>query len=84
VYGDSPEFGLKRQLMSSSCFTSNEALYGYKEDQKNIKEQEEPIKDNEPEDESVLDLNTQIVSLSQQHNRGKVLRNIDQQLKLRS
>ncbi len=84
VYGDSPEYGLKRQLMSSSCFTRYEALYGYKEDQENKKEQEEPIKDNESEDESVLDLNTQRALLSPQHKRGKVLRNIIQQLNLRS
>ncbi len=84
VYGNSPEYGLKRQLMSSFCFTRDEALYGYKEDQENKKEQEEPIKDNEFEDESVLDLNTQKSSLSLHHKRGKVLRNINQQLNLRS
>jgi hypothetical protein len=81
VYGNSPEYGLKRQLMSSSCFTRDEVLYGYKDDQENKKEHEEPINDNEPEDESVLDLNTQRASL---YKRGKVLRNIDQQLHLRS
>jgi hypothetical protein len=84
VYGDSPEYGLKRQLLSSSCFTRDEALYGYKEDQENKKEQEELIKDNESEEESVLDFNTQKASLSPQHKRGQVLRNIDQQLNLRS
>ncbi len=83
VYGDSSEYGLKRQLMSSSCFTSNEALYGYEEDQENKKEQEEPITDNESEEESVMDFNTQKASLSPQNKRGKVLRNIDQ-LNLRS
>jgi hypothetical protein len=46
VYGDSPEYGLKRQLLSSSWFTRDEVLYGYEEDQENKKEQEEPIKDN--------------------------------------
>ncbi len=84
VYGKSPEYGLKRQLMSSSYFTRDEALYGYEEDQENKKEQEEPIKDNEPEDESVLDLNTQRALLSPQHKRGKVSWNIDQQLNLTS
>jgi hypothetical protein len=84
VYGDSPEYGLKRQLMYSSCFTRDEALYGYEENQKNKKEQEEPIKGNEPEHESVLDLNMQRASLSPQPKRGKVLRNIDQQLNLTS
>ncbi len=83
VYGNSSEHGLKRQLMSSSCFTSDEALYGYKEDQENKKEQEEPITDNESEEESVLDFNTQKTPLSPQNKRGKVLRNIDQ-LNLRS
>jgi hypothetical protein len=78
VYGDSSEYGLKRQLMSSSCFTSNEVLYGYKDDQENKKEQEEPITDNESEEEPVLDFNTQKSSLSLQNERGKVLRNIDQ------
>jgi hypothetical protein len=58
-------------------------LYGYKEDQENKKEQEEPIKDNESEEESVLDFNTQKASLSPQHKRGKVLRNIEE-LNLRS
>ncbi len=45
--------------MSSSCFTriEIEVLYGYKEDQENKTEQEEPIKDNEHEHEPVLDLN---------------------------
>ena len=47
------------------------------------KEQEEPIKDNESEEESVLDFNTQKASLSPQQKRGKVLRNIEQ-LNLRS
>jgi hypothetical protein len=74
VYGDSPEYGLKRQLMSGSCFTRDEALYGYEEDQENEKEQEEPIKDNESEEESVLDFNMQKAILSPQHKRGKVLR----------
>jgi hypothetical protein len=37
VYGNSPEYGLKRQHMSSSCFTRDEALYGYKEYQENKK-----------------------------------------------
>jgi hypothetical protein len=54
VYGNSPEYGLKRQL---SCCTRDEVLYGYKEYQENKREQEEPIKDNEPEHEPVLDLN---------------------------
>jgi hypothetical protein len=58
VYGNSPEYGLKRQLMSNSCFTRDEELYGYKEDQENKVEQEESIKDNGSEDELVLDLNT--------------------------
>jgi hypothetical protein len=84
VYGDFPEYELMRQLLSNSCFTRDEALYGYKEDQENKKEQEEPIKDNESEDESDLDLNMQKASLSPQHKRGKVLRNINQQLNLRS
>jgi hypothetical protein len=83
VYGDSPEYGLKRQLLSSSCFARDEVLIGYEEDQENKKEQEEPIKDNEFEEESVLDFNTQKASSSPQHKRGKVLRNIEQ-LNLRS
>ncbi len=83
VYGNFPEYGLKRQLLSRSCFTRDEALYGYNEDQENKKEQEEPIKDNESEEESVLDFNMQKASLSPQHKRGKVLRNIEQ-LNLRS
>jgi hypothetical protein len=73
VYNNSSENGLKRQLMSSSCFTSNEALYGYKEDQENEKEQEELITDNESEEESDLDSNTQKASLSLQNKKGKVL-----------
>ncbi len=81
VYGDSPEYGLKRQLVSSSCFTRDEALYGYEEYQENKQEQEKPIKDNEPEHEPVLDSNAQRASLSPQHKRGKVFRNIDPQLK---
>ena len=78
VYNNSSEYGLKRQLLSSSCFTSNETLCGYKEDQENEKEQEEPITDNESEEELVLDFNMQKASLSPQHKRGKVLRNIEQ------
>ncbi len=77
VYCDSPEYGLKRQLLSSSCFTRDEALYRYEEDQENKKEQEEPIKDNESEEESVLEFNMQKASLSPQHKRGKVSRNIE-------
>ncbi len=83
VYNNSFEYGLKRQLLSSSCFTSKKALYGNEEDQENKKEQEELITDNESEEESVLDSNTQKASLSPQNKRGKVLRNIDQ-LNLRS
>jgi hypothetical protein len=67
VYGNSPEYGLKRQLMSSSCFTNDE-----------------PMKDNEPDHEPVLDLNMQRASLLPQHKRGKALRNIEQQLNLTS
>jgi hypothetical protein len=59
VYNNFSEYGLKRQLLSSSSFTSNKALYGYKEDQENKKKQEEPITDNESEEESVLGFNTQ-------------------------
>ncbi len=69
--------------MSSSCFTGNEVLNGYKEDEENEKEQEEPITDNDSEEEPVLDFNMQKASLSPQNKRGKVLRNIDQ-LNLRS
>jgi hypothetical protein len=83
VHGNSPEYGLKRQLLSSSCFTRDEVLYGYKEDQEIKKEQEELIKDNESEEESVLDFKTQKASLSPQHKKGKMLRNIEQ-LNLRS
>jgi hypothetical protein len=83
VYGDSSKYGLKRQLLSSSCFTSNETLCGYKEDQENEKEQEEPITDNESEEVPVMGFNTQKASLSPPNKRGKVLRNIDQ-LNLRS
>ncbi len=83
MYGNSPEYGLKKQLLFSSCFTSDESLYRYNEDQENEKEQEEPITDNESEEESVMDFNTQKSSLSSQNKRGKVLRNIDQ-LNLRS
>jgi hypothetical protein len=54
VYGNSPEYGLKRHLSLSSCFTRDEVLYGYKEDQENKKQQEEPIKDNKSEEDSVL------------------------------
>jgi hypothetical protein len=57
VYDNSSEYGLKRQIMSSFCFTSDEALYGFKEDQANKKEQEEPITDNESEEEPVMDFN---------------------------
>jgi hypothetical protein len=46
MFGDSLEFGLKRQLISSSCCPRSE-LYGYKEDQGNKKEQEELTDDNE-------------------------------------
>jgi hypothetical protein len=78
VYGDSSEYRLKRQLMSGSYLTGNEALYGYEEEQENKKEQEEPITDNESEEESFLDFNMQKASLSPQNKRGKVSRSIDQ------
>jgi hypothetical protein len=71
VYGDSSEYGLKRHLMSSSCFTSNEVLYGYKEDQENEKEQEEPITNNESEEESVMDFKMQKASLSLQNKKRR-------------
>jgi hypothetical protein len=58
MFGDSPEHGLKGQLISSSCCPRSE-LYGFEEDQGNKKEQEELIDDNESEDAPVLNLNTQ-------------------------
>ena len=36
MFGNSPEYGLKRQLISSSCCPQSE-LYGYEEDQGNRK-----------------------------------------------
>jgi hypothetical protein len=53
LFGNSPEYGLKRQLISSSCCPRSE-LYGYEEDQGNKKDQEELIDDNESEDAPVL------------------------------
>ncbi len=38
IFSNSPEYGLKRQLISSSCCPRSE-LYGYEEDQGNEKEQ---------------------------------------------
>ncbi len=64
MFGDSPEYGLKRQLISSSCCPLSE-LYGYEEDQGNKKEQEEFIYDNESEDAPVLNLNMQRASPQQ-------------------
>jgi hypothetical protein len=58
MFGDSPEYGLKRQLISSSCCPQSD-LYGYEEDQGNEEEQEELIDDNESEDAPVLNLNMQ-------------------------
>ena len=51
MFGGSPEYGLRRQLTSSSCFTNDDALYGYEEDQGNNQEQKAPIKGDEIEDE---------------------------------
>jgi hypothetical protein len=56
MFGNSPEYGLKRQLISSSCYPQSE-LYGNEEDQGNKKEQEELIDDDESEDAPVLHLN---------------------------
>jgi hypothetical protein len=61
MFDDSPEYGLKRQLISSSCCPRSES-YGYEEDQCNENEQEELIDDNESEDAPVLNLNTQRAS----------------------
>jgi hypothetical protein len=78
MFGVSPAYGLKRQLISSSWFTNNDALYGYEEDQGNKKEQEAPIKDNESRDEpSVVNLKMQRESTRPPIQRGKVLRNFD-------
>ncbi len=52
MFGNSPEYGLKRQLVSRSCCPRSE-LYGYEENQGKKKEQEELIDDNESEDELV-------------------------------
>ncbi len=48
---------------------------------KRKKEEEAPIKDNESEDQPVLNLNTQRASSPPQNKRGKLLRNIDAHLK---
>jgi hypothetical protein len=58
MFGNSPEYGLKRQLISNSCCPWSE-LYGCEEDQGDKKEQEELIDDNESEDAPVLNLNMQ-------------------------
>ncbi len=64
MFGNSHEYGLKRQLISSSCFPWSE-LYGYEEDQSNKKEHEELIDDNESKDAPVLNLNRQRASPQQ-------------------
>ncbi len=64
MFGNSSEYGLKRQLISSSCCPRTES-YGYEEDQGNNKEQEELIDDNQSEDAPVLNLNTQRASPQQ-------------------
>jgi hypothetical protein len=64
MFGNSPEYGLKRQLISSSCCPQSE-LYDYEEDQGKKKEREELIDDNESEDAPVLNLNTQRASPQQ-------------------
>jgi hypothetical protein len=61
MFGNSPEYGFKRQRISSSCCPRSES-YGYEEDQGNKKEQEELINDNKSEDAPVLNLNTQRAS----------------------
>jgi hypothetical protein len=61
MFGNFPEYGLKRKLISSSSCPRSE-FYGYEEDQGNKKEQEKLIDDNESEDVSVLNLNTQRAS----------------------
>jgi hypothetical protein len=66
MFGDSPspDYGLKRQLISSFCCPLSE-LYGYEEDQGNEMEQEKLIDDNESEDVPVLNLDTQRASPQQ-------------------
>jgi hypothetical protein len=64
IFGNSPKYGLKRQLISSSCCPLSES-YGYEEDQGNEKEQEELIDDNESEDAPVLNVNMQGASPQQ-------------------
>jgi hypothetical protein len=94
MFGNSSEYGLKRQLISSSCCPRPES-YVYEEDQGNKKEQEALIDDNESEDASVLNLNMQRASpprrqtcanltamlqnkLQSPGTRGKVLQNLKQ------
>jgi hypothetical protein len=64
MFSNSPDYGLKRQLKSSSCCPWSES-YGYEEDQGNEKEQEELMDDNESDDAPVLNLNTQRASQQQ-------------------
>jgi hypothetical protein len=64
MFGDSPAYGLKRQLISSSCCPGLES-YGYEEDQGYKREQEELINDNEFEDVLVLNLNMRRASPQQ-------------------
>jgi hypothetical protein len=64
MFKDSPEYGLKRQLISSSCCPRSE-LYGYEEDQGYKGEQEKLIDDNEFEDVPVLNLIMQRASPQQ-------------------
>jgi hypothetical protein len=64
IFGNSPDYELKRQLISSSCCPRSES-YGYEEDQGNKKEQEELIDDNQSEDVPVLNSNMQRASPQQ-------------------
>jgi hypothetical protein len=56
MFGDSLEYGLKRQFISSSCCPRSES-YGYEEDQGNKKEQKVLIGDHEFEGAPVLNFN---------------------------
>ena len=51
LYGESAEFGIKGQLMSSSCFEKDKAYYGYEEGQNNKCDCKELMRLDKSEDE---------------------------------
>jgi len=86
VYGETDEFGIKRQLMSSSCFEKDKAYYAYEEGQEDESDSKEVIENEDGPNlrfkyEEEQSKSQQESKQQQNRSRGKVLRDVAESAK---